>query len=159
MLRREASRSSEALWIELAADGEHGVADGFDFEAAVAHERFRRFAHLPRTAGEDETVQLFQRPAGIVHEPIREPVEQFRLRGNGAHEAEIVGGGHEALTEVLLPDAVHNHARGEWILRAGDPLREAEAALRGLFTRWKLRLLFDENGRHRRLNEIAKAGG
>jgi len=141
MLRREASRSPEAcqtfslsvlassaalrnaglhggtesLRIELAAHGEHGIADGFDLEAAVAHESVRRFHRLPSVAGEDEVVQFLQRPIRIVHEPVREPVEQLGICWSRAHEPEIVRGGDEALAEVLLPDPVHDHARRERI--------------------------------------------
>jgi hypothetical protein len=80
-----------------------------------------------------------------MHEPVREPVEQFGMRGSGSHEAEVVRGGDEALAEVLLPDAIHDHACGERVAGARNPLREAEATLRGLLTCWKLRLLFDED--------------
>ena len=104
-------------------------------------------------------MQLLQRPFGVVHEPMREPVEQFRMRWRGTHEAEVVRGGHEALAEVLLPDTIHDHAGGKRVVVACNPLCEAEAALRGLFTRWELRLLFDEDSWHRRLDEIAESCG
>ena len=82
---------------------------------------------------------------------MREPVEQFGMRGRGAHEAEVVRGGDEALAEVLLPDAVHDHAGGERVIGARDPLCKAEATI------GKRRLRFGENHRHRRLDEIAKS--
>ena len=39
-----------------------------------------------------------------------------------AVRSELARRRHEAATEVMLPDTVHDDARGEWILRAGHPV-------------------------------------
>ena len=44
------------------------------------------------------------------------------MRGAGAHAAEIVRRVDDAAAEVILPDAIHHHARGERIVGIGDPL-------------------------------------
>ena len=36
---------------------------------------------------------------------------------------------HQALAEVMLPDPIHHHARGEWIAGSRHPLGQFEAAL------------------------------
>ena len=41
-----------------------------------------------------------------------EVVEQFRVSGQLSTDAEVLGGAHEADTEVLLPDSVDQHASG-----------------------------------------------
>src|SRR6185295_13001212 len=100
-------------------------------------------AHAPGVAGEDEPVQFLERPVGVVDEPIGEPVQEFRVSGCGTHEAEVAGGADEADAEVLLPDAVDDDARGQWVIRAGEPLGEAETATGGLRAgRGKNRLMF-----------------
>src|SRR3712207_7307436 len=42
-----------------------------------------------------------------------EPVEQLGVRGLGAHVAEVAWRAHEPLPEVVVPQAVHDHARGQ----------------------------------------------
>jgi len=56
-------------------------------------------------------VEAFETPA-VVHEVGCEPVEEVRVGGRVAEAAEVAGGGGEALTEVLLPDAVDEDACG-----------------------------------------------
>jgi len=43
---------------------------------------------------------------------VRQPFQQFRMCGRVAARAEIVDGADQALPEVMLPDAVHDHPRG-----------------------------------------------
>ena len=43
---------------------------------------------------------------------LRQPVEQFGMRGPLAHDAEIARRADDALAEVIMPDAIHHHARG-----------------------------------------------
>ena len=76
----------------------------------------------------DEPVHLFRRPARA-DEFAREPVEQFGMRRLHAVSPEVARRLDEASAEVTLPDAVHHHAGGERILRAGDPIGERCAAL------------------------------
>ena len=46
-----------------------------------------------------------------------EPVEQFRMRRLLAHHAEIARRAHQTFAEMMLPYAIHNHPRGERIVR------------------------------------------
>ena len=77
----------------------------------------------------------------------REPIEQFRVRGFHAHAAKITRCLDEAGAEVALPEAIHHHAGGERILRAGDPLREREASL--LLGRFLRELQIAQGAEHR----------
>ena len=52
---------------------------------------------------------------------LRQPVEQFGMRRPLAHDAEIAGRADDALAEMVVPDAVHHHARGS----ADSPDRSA----------------------------------
>ena len=55
------------------------------------------------------------------------------MRRRVARHAEVIDGGDQALAEQVLPDAVDHHARGERVLRAGQPLGQLEpAALLGI---------------------------
>ena len=56
-----------------------------------------------------------------------EPVEQLRMEGTFALQAEVFGGAHEALAEEHLPEVVHGHSRSQGILLGGQPTGEAEA--------------------------------
>ena len=75
-------------------------------------------------------MQVLQAPA-VLHELDREPVEQFRVRGPFAADAEVVGRAHQALAEVPLPDAVDDDAGRERVVRRGDPLGQGRAPLLG----------------------------
>ena len=57
-------------------------------------------------------MKFLERPIGIVHEPVGQPVEQFGVSGARAHLAEVAGSGDEPLAEVVLPNAVHDDAGG-----------------------------------------------
>ena len=54
------------------------------------------------------------------------------MRGAVALHAEVFGGAHDALAEELLPLAVDLHAGGQRVFGTEEPLREAEAVLRGI---------------------------
>ena len=131
---------------DLAGDGEHGVADLLGIEAArgdvpeqavlgigelrLRGDGIRRGLHVGR-AGDDEAVELLETPS-IFHEPLREPVEQLGVRGLLAERAEVARIHREAVAEVELPHAVHDDARGERILRLGEPACERAAAARAV---------------------------
>ena len=51
------------------------------------------------------------------------------MRGRLAVAAEVVGSRDEGAAEVVLPEAVHEDARGKGVVRAGDPAGQVEAAL------------------------------
>ena len=50
------------------------------------------------------------------------------MRRRVAHLAEILERGHDAASEVFLPEPIDDHARGHRILRRRDPLRERQPA-------------------------------
>ncbi len=67
-------------------------------------------------------------------------VEQFGVRRPLAELAEVAGRADQAPAEVVLPDAVHHHARSERVILAGDragqlkpaaALREGRRVLNG----------------------------
>ena len=60
-----------------------------------------------------------------------EPVEQLGMRGPFAADAEIVGRAHEPFAEMPLPDAIHDHARGERVLLRRDPFGQRGSPLLG----------------------------
>ena len=68
-------------------------------------------------------MQRLHAPA-VLDERRRKPVEQLGMTRAIAAQTEVVRRFHEARAEVVLPDAVHDYARGEWIARIGDPARE-----------------------------------
>ena len=79
-------------------------------------------------------MQFLERPA-FRDKPIREPIEQFGMGRPFAHASEVARGTNQALSEMVLPNAVHNDSSRQGILRAGNPLGEGQAtqtgALRG----------------------------
>ena len=91
----------------------------------MRHGFLRNLGTLPVNARHhDQLGQLLHGPA-IVHELRGQPVQQFGMRRHAAAMAEIAGRRHQALPEVILPDAVDHHARGQRIVFAGDPVRQA----------------------------------
>ena len=60
-----------------------------------------------------------------------EPVEQFRMRGESALGAEVLGRLHEADTEVKLPGAIDRDAGCERIRGIDEPPREPQSVTHG----------------------------
>ena len=56
-----------------------------------------------------------------------------------AHLAEVVRRAHDAFAEMMLPDAIDHHARGQRVLARGKPLGEPAAAPAGLRVGRRLR--------------------
>ena len=50
----------------------------------------------------------------------RQMVEQFGMRGPLAQQAEIAGRADDAAAEMVLPDAVDDHAGRQRVVAAGD---------------------------------------
>ena len=84
----------------------------------------------------------------VFHQFPRQPIQQSRMCGRRADLTEIIEAADNAATEVMLPHAVHPHARGEWMLRTGNPLRQGQAVtslvspdnrgwLKGLFRKYR----------------------
>ena len=81
--------------------------------------------------GHDQPVQLFDAPA-VIDKVTRQPVQQLRMRGTGAHLAEIARRGHDPVAgEVLCPDPIGHHPRCQGVVGIGDPPRQREPAARG----------------------------
>ena len=65
----------------------------------------------------------------VLDEVAGQPVEQFGMRGALAHLAEIVGRADDAFAEMMLPDAIDHHARGQRI-RSALAIQRASASRR-----------------------------
>ena len=93
--------------------------------------RGTRFAgrHPVSPRGHDQAVHLFVAPAAV-DEFHRQPVQQFGMRGRVAHFPEVVEHGSQAAPEVVIPDAVDGHARGERVVAGQDPFGERQTASR-----------------------------
>ena len=81
-----------------------------------------------RRPGHHQPEELLHVPARLA-ELDRQPVEQFRVRGQLAGDAEVAAGAHEPGAEHLLPEAVHRHPGRQRMLRPQEPLGEAEPVL------------------------------
>src|SRR5262249_55916858 len=53
-----------------------------------------------------------------------QPVEQFRVRRPSAPNAQIAWRCNDAAAEVMLPEAIHQDAGRQWVVLAGDPVRQ-----------------------------------
>src|SRR5688572_27739507 len=53
------------------------------------------------------------------------------MRWQRSHAAEVTWRGHEAASEVVMPETVDHYARGKWILGRGDPLGQCAAPAAG----------------------------
>src|SRR2546430_16022328 len=91
--------------------------------------------------------------AAVSQEIAGEPVEQFRVRRAITVEAEVVRRTDQATAEMIVPDTVDQDASREWIVRAGDPLGELEAALAFRCIRCEAKI------RQRRLHRGQAGGG
>jgi len=110
--------------VESAGGEEQGIADSLGVEAAavgVAEESIvgvggERGGKPVRGARDDQSAEGFDRAVGVVAEPTREPVEEFRVGRKRAHAAEVAGGVDEPAAKVLLPGAVDGGAPGERVV-------------------------------------------
>ncbi len=71
---------------------------------------------------------MLQAPA-VRDEFIREVVEEFGMARWAATDTEIAGRVHQTLAEMVMPETVHDHTSGEWVVGMRDPIRERESAL------------------------------
>ncbi|MCG3163389.1 MAG: hypothetical protein JMDDDDMK_04795 [Acidobacteria bacterium] len=78
------------------------------------------------------------------------PVEQFGMRRQFATRAEIFGRRHQTLSEVLLPDAIDDHARGERVVFVHDPFRQSQPV------RWRVFRKRMQRGGRARSHDIAR---
>ena len=75
----------------------------------------------------DQPVQVFDGPT-VFHEVIGQVVQHGGMRGRGRADAEIARSGYQRAVEMVHPDAVDHHARGQRIILAGDGLGQLQAA-------------------------------
>src|SRR5689334_924848 len=73
-------------------------------------------------------VQLLEAPA-VLDEVGCQPVEQFGMRRPAAVKAEVAWVFDQPHAEVIMPHAVHDYPRREWIAGRGDPLGKRESTL------------------------------
>src|SRR4051794_6336204 len=60
------------------------------------------------------------------------------MRMSVAVDAEIAGRAHDAIAEVMLPETIHHHARGQRIHRGGNPFGERQPTSRTSTDKWNL---------------------
>ncbi len=80
--------------------------------------------HLVGLRGHHQPVHRLHAPAAL-DELERQPVEQLRMRRRLAHLAEVARRADDAFAEMMLPDPVHHHARGQRIVRATRATRRS----------------------------------
>src|SRR5450432_1119001 len=73
-------------------------------------------------------MELFQRPA-LAREAGGEIVEQLGMAGLFALCAEVAGRANQTGAEVMGPDTIDDHPRGERIIRARDGVCQFQAGL------------------------------
>ena len=87
-----------------------------------------------------------------------EPVEQLGMGWRRAKFSEVVKAGDDAPAEVVFPNAVHPHARGEGMVRLREPTREGEA-IAGFVFAGGLRGLKGFAGEHLRQSRLHERPG
>ena len=65
-------------------------------------------------------MHVFDGPA-VIDELARQPVEQLRMAGSAAMQAEIVGRRYESLAKVMLPKSIHQNAGSQGMIGASQP--------------------------------------
>src|SRR5437762_2207269 len=75
----------------------------------------------------DQAMHRFDAPA-LTDELDGQPVEELGMRRPCAGGAEVARRRDEAAAEMIVPDPVHHHARGERILGTRDPIGQRGAA-------------------------------
>ncbi len=72
-------------------------------------------------------MQLLKAPA-LTYELVGQPVEQFRVCRGRTQLSEVRRRLHQALAEVMHPDAVHEDSRNQRMLSGGQPTGELQPA-------------------------------
>ena len=133
-------RRSELLRVELATDGQDGVADHFRLETAnreTAEQAVLRVAAGRRYGGaqrlpvggrsHDPSVQSLQAPA-VVDEHLCQPIEQLGVRRPIALQPEVGGRGAEAAAEMMHPRPIDENPRDQRMRAVGQPVGIGQAA-------------------------------
>src|SRR5205807_10384099 len=76
---------------------------------------------------QDQPVQVFDRPA-VFHESAGQVIEQFRMRRRLATQAEVARRPYYAGAEMMHPDPVYHHPRGQGIAAIADGLGKLQPA-------------------------------
>ena len=95
-------------------------------------------------------MQRFDFPT-VGDQPLSQEVEELGVGGLATEEAEVARGVHEAGAEMVMPQAVSEHAGGDGVV-LGDPIRQRDAAF--TFRGVGLQFIFGGD-----LVEHAEAGG
>ena len=53
----------------------------------------------------------------------REPIQELWVRWRASVGPEVTRRGDDPGAEVVVPDSVGHHARGQWVVWVGDPAR------------------------------------
>src|SRR5215467_301421 len=80
-------------------------------------------AELVRCREHDLAMHGFDRPMTL-DESVCQIIEQFGMAGSIPELSKVAWRADDTGAEMVLPDAVHHHARRQWIFRAGDRLRQ-----------------------------------
>ena len=125
--------------IEAAGDGEHRIVERLEFEATTVllpEQAIFRVgteavvaveARLAVRCGvRDLPVECLHAPT-VRHEFRCQPVEEFGVRRRVATEAEVAGRVDQPAAEVVHPNAVDEHAGGEWIILRRHRFRQFKA--------------------------------
>ena len=158
--------------VELAADGQHGVADflggqaagraapqqavgGVLFHAEVFHCRvFRGLA--VGVAEQNLTVQRFDFPAAC-YQLARQIVEQLRVAGALAHESEVVGRVDDSPVEIAEPDAVDHDPGSQRVAGVGDPIGQFRAGIFDVL-RKRRRVFRQQDPQRARVDRLQRLG-
>ena len=65
----------------------------------------------------------------MVAEVSSEPIQQFHVRRPLALQSKVFTGLHQTAPKELFPESIDDHARGQWILCAHQPLRQAASII------------------------------
>ena len=87
------------------------------------HRHFTR--HLVSARGDEVTNHFFRRPA-LLDELCGEKIQQLRMRRFLAQPSKVVHRGHQSAPEQVLPHAIDQHARREWVRCVRDVVRQFE---------------------------------
>jgi hypothetical protein len=136
---RRLERRSERHRIQRAADQEHRIAQDLGLQPLRPATPEQPIVGVLRGAGgivsgilpisgagDDQPMDRLEPPAAG-RELVGEPLQQLRMRGPLAADAEVADGAHQALPEVVLPDPVDHHAgqeRAGPLVQVGDPVRQ-----------------------------------
>ena len=60
----------------------------------------------------------------VLNKVHRQPIEQLRMRRRLSQVTEVTWSRYDPLAKMLLPDAVDDDARGQWVVGLANPLRQ-----------------------------------